>query len=181
MITDYPDPFQPFLFSAIARNEDLRLEAFAVEGVTGTAWQTFQTTPNGGWHTWLSRGRPPGRMLDGFSMLVAANADGRLELFASAAVDDDHGDLWHVWQTAPNNGWSTWQSFGSPGGGTTSGGGDVAVGSSSNGALHVFVTASDQNMWHRWQTRPNGGWSEWTNRARPSSTTRIWLPAVHAS
>ena len=50
MLTDYPDPFKPYLLSSIGRNQDLRLEAFAIEAETGTAWQTFQTTPNGGWH-----------------------------------------------------------------------------------------------------------------------------------
>ncbi len=35
---------------------------------------------------------------------VMQNADGRIEMFASS---NDNG-LYHVWQTAPNNGWSDW-------------------------------------------------------------------------
>jgi hypothetical protein len=39
---------------------------------------------------------------------VGRNADGRLETFG---VGKDNG-LWHIWQTAPNNGWSSWASLG---------------------------------------------------------------------
>jgi len=39
---------------------------------------------------------------------VANNADGRMEAFARGTDDA----LWHIWQTAPNNGWSGWASLG---------------------------------------------------------------------
>jgi hypothetical protein len=39
---------------------------------------------------------------------AAQNADGRLEVFG---VGTDNV-LWHMWQTAPNNGWSGWVSLG---------------------------------------------------------------------
>ena len=38
----------------------------------------------------------------------ASNADGRLEVFVRGTDDA----LWHMWQTAPNNGWSGWASLG---------------------------------------------------------------------
>jgi len=39
---------------------------------------------------------------------VASNADGRLEGF----VRGTDRALWHIWQTAPNGGWSGWSSLG---------------------------------------------------------------------
>jgi hypothetical protein len=42
------------------------------------------------------------------SMTVAANANGRLEVFA---IGRDHV-LYHRWQLAPNGGWSGWASLG---------------------------------------------------------------------
>jgi hypothetical protein len=39
---------------------------------------------------------------------VGQNADGRIEVFARGG----NGALWHIWQTAPNNGWSGWASLG---------------------------------------------------------------------
>ncbi len=44
---------------------------------------------------------------------IAPDADGRLELF----VVGKDGALWHLWQTAVNNGWSSWTSHGTAGGG----------------------------------------------------------------
>src|SRR6266498_3883098 len=38
----------------------------------------------------------------------ARNQDGRLELFARGADQA----LWHIWQVAPNGGWSGWESLG---------------------------------------------------------------------
>ena len=43
-----------------------------------------------------------------FAPVVGNNADGRLEVF----VRGTDGALWHIWQTAPNNGWSGWASLG---------------------------------------------------------------------
>ena len=39
---------------------------------------------------------------------VTNDADGRLEVFARGT---DRA-LWHIWQTAPGNGWSSWASLG---------------------------------------------------------------------
>ena len=40
--------------------------------------------------------------------ICGRNADGRLEVFARGTDNA----LWHIWQTAPNNGWSGWASLG---------------------------------------------------------------------
>ena len=39
---------------------------------------------------------------------VTNDADGRLEVFARGTDNA----LWHIWQTAPSNGWSSWASLG---------------------------------------------------------------------
>ena len=65
--------------------------------------------------------------------------------------------LWHIWQTAPNNGWSGWASLG----------GHVdkpAVARNRDGRLEALVIGSDHALWHRWQLTPGGGdWSGWTS------------------
>jgi acylphosphatase len=81
---------------------------------------------------------------------VGRNADGRLEVF----VQGTDGALWHIWQTAPNNGWSGWESLG---GWITT----PVVAQNADGRLEVFVRGSDGALWHIWQTAPNNGWSGW--------------------
>jgi hypothetical protein len=63
--------------------------------------------------------------------------------------------LWHIWQTAPNNGWSNWERFG----GVVLGA--PVVVETVDGRLEIFVRSSDWRLWHIWQTSPNGGWSGW--------------------
>jgi C1A family cysteine protease len=76
----------------------------------------------------------------------------RLEVFARSS---DHA-LWHIWQTAPNNGWSGWASLG--------GWIDAPVVTrNADGRLEVFVIGSDHALWHMWQTAPNNGWSGWAS------------------
>ena len=84
--------------------------------------------------------------------VVARNADGRLEVF----VQGSDGALWHIWQTAPNNGWSGWASLG---GWIT----QPVVGQNADGRLEVFARGSDGALWHIWQTAPNNGWSGWAS------------------
>jgi len=48
------------------------------------------------------------RLADLQTCVGTRNADGRLEIFG---VGTDNA-LWHIWQTAPNNGWSGWESRG---------------------------------------------------------------------
>ncbi|HEY5474409.1 MAG TPA: hypothetical protein VIK32_14625, partial [Candidatus Limnocylindrales bacterium] len=80
---------------------------------------------------------------------VAINKDGRLEVF----VRGTDSASWHVWQTAPNNGWSGWASLG----GILSDG--PAVGSNADGRLEVFARGAALNLIHTWQTAPNDGWN----------------------
>ena len=85
--------------------------------------------------------------------VVSRNKDGRLEVFTRGT----DGALWHIWQTAPSNGWSGW---GSLGGGLTS---DPCLVSNADGRLEVFVRGTDNALWHKWQTAPSNGWSGWAS------------------
>jgi hypothetical protein len=178
-IPNYPDPNQEYFFQTIGRNADGRLEAFASQ--SGAAWHTFQTSPGGAWNGWILRGKPAGREIQ--RMILGSNADGRLELFVTTndGVDEENCDVWHVWQTSPNNGWSGWQAMGSPGGGIGREYLNLALGASDDGRLELFATANDGNLWHRWQTAPNNGWSPWTDRGRPAGTNSLAAPVLHAS
>ncbi len=83
---------------------------------------------------------------------VGSNQDGRLEVFARG-MDQA---LWHIWQVAPNSGWSGWSSLG----------GQIdllSVGSNQDGRLEVFARGMDQALWHIWQVAPNNGWSGWSS------------------
>jgi acylphosphatase len=84
---------------------------------------------------------------------VGRNADGRLEVFARGTDNA----LWHIWQTAPNNGWSGWTSLG---GLITS---NPTVISNADGRLEVFARGTDNAVWHRWQTTAGGGWASWAS------------------
>jgi len=82
--------------------------------------------------------------------------DWRQELFATVPS----GEVWHIWQTAPNSGWSGWSSLGGEPYA------DVLVGRNQDGRLEVFVEGrssstppSPTGVWHRWQTSPGGAWS----------------------
>ena len=83
---------------------------------------------------------------------VARNADGRLEVFARGG----DGALWHMWQTAPNNGWTGWSSLG--------GWIDDAGRRAERGwPAGDFRARRGQALWHMWQTAPNNGWSGWAS------------------
>ena len=74
----------------------------------------------------------------------------RIHVFARGG----DGALWHMWQTAPNNGWSGWYSLG--------GWIDrLDLGRNDDGRLEIFARGGDGALWHMWQTAPNNGWSGW--------------------
>ena len=83
-------------------------------------------------------------------LAVGSNQDGRLEVFARGT----DLALWHIWQVAPNNGWSSWSSLG----GVID---LLAVGRNQDGRLEPLVRGTDLALWHIWQVAPNNGWSGW--------------------
>jgi acylphosphatase len=88
-----------------------------------------------------------------FDPVTTNNQDGRLEVFAKGS----DGALWHIWQTAPSNGWSGWASLG---GGM---GSPVGLARNLDGRIEIVVRGTDGALWHKWQTAPNSGWSAWAS------------------
>jgi len=153
----------------VTNDADGRLEVFAVDK-TGVLWHVWQTAPNNGWSAWTklptaSAGfsGPPGGAL--------RNADGRIEVFTMGPG----GTPFHVWQTAPNGGWTTGASMGKPAGGIMGG---LAVARNADGRLEAFGIATDHKLWHIWQTVPNGGWSAWATLGGPPSPVNAGDPRV---
>lgn len=136
----------------VGRNADGRLEAFANPGTAMSLSNIYQTAPNAGWAGWNDLDESIG----GATPVVARNADGRLEVFVR---DDDEsktgGGLLHIWQTAPNNGWSGWHSLGGKLGS------DPAVALNADGRLEVFAVGRGHYLYHIWQTEAGGDWSDW--------------------
>jgi hypothetical protein len=147
---------------AVGINADGRLEVFAsIYGASTTELgHIWQSTPGGGWSSWASFGSPPPEFL-GFPA-VATNADGRLEAFVRVGLMSS-GSLWHIWQTAPNNGWSAWDNLD---GGV--GAHFVLVIANSDGRLEAFAITPTDTVSHAWQTAPNGAWSGWSDLGAPS-------------
>ena len=85
------------------------------------------------------------------------------------------GVLWHVWQTAPNGGWSGGGTLGAPSGGIIGG---VTVGNNQDGRLEIFGVGSDHQLHHVWQTSPNNGWSAWASLGAPAPGISIGDPRV---
>jgi hypothetical protein len=79
--------------------------------------------------------------------------------------------LWHLRQTAPNDGWSQWFSHGAP---PVAGlAGSPAVASGAGGCLQLFVVGTDGARWQLSQTAPDGGWTQWFSHGstRPSQNS----------
>lgn len=105
---------------------------------------------------------------------LAASADGRMELFARG----NDGNLWHIWQTAVNNGWSNWFSHGSPPGVLINGSPILAP--NLDGRLQLFVSANG-GLWSIVQATPSGSWSIWASLGRPGATALTDSAVVAAS
>jgi hypothetical protein len=171
----------------VGRNQDGRQEVFAV-GSDGNAWQIWQTAPNGGWGDWGKLGQPPVGIRRPDRITVGSNEDGRQELFAMGRDDA----LWHVWQTAPNAGWSNWESLGKPrdlfDGSEPPKDRDLAepvVQKNADGHLEVFAPGNGAfcNRWQeRWREGPDRvvwrhqGWNE---KPKPRPEVGLtWLEAA---
>jgi kumamolisin len=149
----------------VGRNQDGRLEAFAL-GQDGQLHHIWQTSPGAGWSAWASLGAPAPGLAIGDPRVIS-NADGRLEVFVQAKDQA----IWHIWQTAPNSGWSIWTSLGALA--VQIANGAPFPGRNADGRLEVFATGVDGNIYHIWQTSPGGGWSAWAELTH--------LPAVQLS
>jgi len=84
---------------------------------------------------------------------AASNADGRMEVFAHGS----DGNIWHIWQTTANGGWSSWAPVQS-GWSFTS---DPAVGINQDGNLEVFARGTNNAIYANEQSCAGCGWSGW--------------------
>jgi hypothetical protein len=101
--------------------------------------------------------------------VVAANGDGRLELFAFTR----DGALWRIEQTgwSNSNSWSGWTAEG------TAGSWPATVTPSGDGRLEVFVAGN--GLAHASQTAWSNGWSPWGNLGSPTGpSTSFFGPGV---
>jgi hypothetical protein len=117
---------------------------------------------NGNTHTdlsWLAQAEnesPTGYVLYGTDttpgwrqrIVVAPNADGRLQLFWAAA-----GSSWLYdnAQTSPGLGWAGAAQLGGAAA-------DLSVVSNTDGRLELFYVGTDSAIYHNWQNTPGGAW-----------------------
>ena len=143
----------------VVNNQDGRIEIFGI-GSDNQLHHVWQTSPNNGWSTWDSLAAPgPGISIG--DPRVTRNADGRLEVFLVA----NDQQIWHIWQTAPNNGWSGWSSLGGPS--VTIANGAPFLGNDADRRIELFVTGADGGIYHIWQTLPSNGWANWAQLLAP--------------
>lgn len=78
----------------------------------------------------------------------------------------------------PDGSWSAWFSHGSPRLATLYA--SPAMAASADGRLEVFAVGADGALYHKWQTAPNSGWSDWYSHGDPGPGL-IPTPAMAAS
>ncbi len=151
----------------VGKNADGRLEAFTI-GSDGALWHIWQTSlGQGPWSNWFSSDQPATSLANAqFPPSIAQNADGRLEAFT---VGTD-GALWHIYQVAPNDTWSSWTPRGKPP--NLNAINAPIVAQNADGRLEAFTIGSDGALWHVWQTTPNGLWSNWFSSGQPTASVR---------
>lgn len=143
-----------FIKFRIARNEDGRLELFAISksGKLYHRWELPRLHPNTSLRLSVWTLLDDGPCQD---LAVGTNSDGRLEVFFASG-----GNLFHRWQNSPNGGWSSQDSIplDAPMGSLKS----LITGSDAEGRLMVYGVAEDGLVWHAWQMTPsNGPWIGW--------------------
>jgi hypothetical protein len=158
---DRPSPQIGLRAHIVGTNADGRQEIFAV-GDDRSLWQKWQLAPNDGWSEWSSLGSPPGSVAVTDQFTLGRNQDGRQEVFA---VGSD-GNLWQIWQTAPNGGWSGWeQSKKLPKGIRHAD--RITVARNKDGRQELFAMGGDDALWHMRQVAPNVGWTDWGSLGKP--------------
>jgi hypothetical protein len=146
-------------YLAVGRNQDGRLEVFAVrpwfaEEPTTTIYHCWQTAPNSGWSGWYPLLTVQGQ-ISGF-MTVASNSDGRLELFF--AMGNNHNMIpAHIWQVAPNGGWSSYNTM------TNQITEKIAIGKNIGGYLTAFINSVVVSENHIFYSHQSEGWNPWTS------------------
>ena len=168
--------------AAFNPNEQLQ-EVFGIAATTpqtatgAQLWHIYQTAPSGGWSDGELLGKPQNCEIAS-NVSIAQNgpnpANGGFQALEAFVLGSD-GQLHHIWQLGPWEGWSGWgDSLGAPPPGITPinsplSGGNLGPGpcvaTNADGHLEVFVLGTDNNIWHIWQLAPNSGWSGWSQLA----------------
>ncbi|NUU22556.1 MAG: hypothetical protein HOV68_13730, partial [Streptomycetaceae bacterium] len=95
---------------------------------------------------------------------VGTNADGRMELFGIVAGSRE---IWHSWQTAPNQAFTGWSRFSGPAA-------DVTVGRNADGRMEIFArNPQSLDVYSAYQVAPSAGWSAWGKFSGPAASVSI--------
>ncbi|HET9143471.1 PIG-L family deacetylase [Actinophytocola sp.] len=156
-LADPGGPLAPGL--SLARNQDGRLEVFALRLSDWAVVTTYQYEPNGGWvNRWDSLGNPNtgggGPVSQIGQPVVTTNQDGRIQLF----VKNGGGGISTTYQLANNSGFGGWVDLGG-GPGIQDG---LAATTNGHGEIEVFaytVNAGIGAIHHIYQLAPNGGFA----------------------
>ncbi len=145
--SDAARPWQGMNPVAVGRNQDKRLEVFAISPDGATIDNRYQKA-NGEWSGWNEGSTTGAFGPNGAATVpsVGKNKDGRLEVFA---LDRNNYSIAHRWQLAPSGGWvNQWEG----GFGPTAAGGAPAVAANLDGRLEVVAAGpGGANVSHRWQ------------------------------
>lgn len=159
------------------------LEAFAVldDDEIYQSWQTGSDS----WHEWRklwSLGQPKTNSNPVVHTMTGSMFNGMLELF----IRGTNNKIWHTWQTtcdSVKNPWSqcTWGAYYAIGENTPADQSQYilpAVASNIHGGVEVFVTGNDGALWHIWQTKMWGSWSNWESLGKPPSGPLTSAPTI---
>jgi hypothetical protein len=142
-------------------NADRRQEIYGI-GEDNALWQKWQVATNNECSEWKSLSTPAKHISLTDKFAVGRNQDSRQEVFA---VGSD-GNIWQIWQTAPNGVWSDWGKLGQPPAGIRRSE-RITVGSNLDRRQELFVMGGDDALWHIWQVVPNAEWSSWESLGKP--------------
>jgi hypothetical protein len=146
----------------VGKNQDGRLEIFAparakgeetvsLDNVLFHSWQTPQGSD--GWSNYVQLVGVLTSRQDFIDIAAIQNEDGRLEVFWINELNE----IYHIWQTKINNGWSQVDKLGEIGARAKK----LVVGRNQNGCLEVFIIGMDNKIYQIRQVVPNGGWAGW--------------------
>ncbi len=130
-------------------NKSGKSEQFRVD--SSYVYHRWQTTVGGSYTGWRLLVATNPKVLPQVS--GRRNDDGRLEILTHGR---DHSDVYHIWQTAPDSGWSNWESLGGvisiaePG---------VKTYQDSSNRIQIVVRGVDGNLHTRFQQQRNCCWS----------------------
>jgi hypothetical protein len=144
---------------SVGQNRDGRLEIFTI--LNGSVWHNWQLGYGGLWSGWVSLGAPVYGLCNQIPQCdigVGLNSGGRMQIFVKTS---QYNQIYTAWQTQPGGAWSIWVPLDAPE--YCCADSAPAVGQNADGRLELLVNGIDNNVWHKWQFLPGGGWLGWEN------------------